>query len=59
MWVTTEHQANRTLVCHRIAADVLSPARNFDNSNISADTIVLLRRSYPRLLKGHRISLGR
>jgi hypothetical protein len=43
MWVTAEHQTNRTPVSHRIAADVLSPAREYDNSDISADTIVRLR----------------
>jgi hypothetical protein len=43
MWVTAEHQTNRTRVSHRIAADVLSPAREYDNSDISADMIVRLR----------------
>jgi hypothetical protein len=58
MWVIEEYYTNRTPVSHRIAADVLSPAREYDNTDISADTIVRLRWSYPLLLKGHPHMLG-
>jgi hypothetical protein len=58
IWITAEHSTNRTPVSHRMAADVLSPEREYENTDTSADTFVRLRWSYPRLLKGHPHMLG-
>jgi hypothetical protein len=59
MWVKADHYTNRSPVSYRIASE-LSPAPEYahDKTDISADTIVRLRWSCSRSLKGHQHMLG-